>query len=320
MGSTCPGPVLRACLRRPPRHGFGYFCCGLAIILPLASSLRAADDGCRAITEELSSHVTQYLAHRIVSEAGGVPSILSADRVPGTCYQKLVIHVPGTANPLTLYLSPDQRFLTSTLYDLATDPSEERARVAEDVQRLLMRDDSPQLSGTHPRVVIVEFGDLQCPYCKRFADWYGSLPAELAQQTTLVFKHFPLATHSWAQLAAQYSACANRRSAAAFWELANYFLSHQDEITSANIKDKAAGALSHGSDADARNLASCAEELGPSLVARDVSVAKELAVNRTPTLYIDGRQAPPLHSEGDLRHLLERELQDRPSHAATAGK
>lgn len=304
------------------RHSLGAFCCGLAISVSLAPSLRAADDGCKAITAELSSHVTQYMAQRIVSESEGIPSIVSADRVPGTCYRKLVIQVPGTANPLTLYLSPDQRFLTSTLYDLATDPSEEKARAAADVQRLLMRDDSPQLPGTHPRAVIVEFGDLQCPYCKRFADWYRSLPSELVNETTLIFKHFPLATHSWAQLAAQYSACASRESATAFWDLADYFLSHQDEITPANINDKVAAALlSHAPNVTPHGLASCVTEgVGSGLVARDIAVAKELHVNRTPTLYIDGRLVPPLHSREDLRHLLEHELAGVPTTRSAAGQ
>ena len=295
--------------------------CGVAIVTCLASSLSAADDGCKPMSGDLTSHVTEYLAQRIVSKSGDAPSILSADRVPGTCYQKLVIQVPGTANPLTLYLSPDQRFLTSTLYDLTRDPKEEASTVAADVQRLLMRDDSPQLPGTHPRVVIVEFGDLQCSYCKRFAEWYGSLPAELLSETTLIFKHFPLAQHPWAQLAAQYSACANRRSAAAFWELANYFLSHQDEITTANIKDKIAVALSHGSNADAQDLASCATtDVGASIIARDAAVARELGVDRTPTIFIDGRRVPPLSSQKDLRLLLERELQGPASGVAAMGQ
>jgi protein-disulfide isomerase len=256
-----------------------------------------------------------------VSESGGIPSILSSNKVPGTCYQKLVIHVSGTSNPMTLYLSPDQRFLTSTLYDLSTDPKEEAARIAADAERLLTRDDSPRLPGRDPHVTLVEFGDLQCPYCKRFADWYRSLPAELRDETTLIFKHFPLAQHPWAQLAAQYSACANQQSPAAFWELANYLLAHQDEITPANVKDKAIKAASQVPSINPMLLASCATgELGPALVERDTTVAKELAVSHTPTLFINGRRAPLLHSEEDLRLLLERELKGYPARVGAAGQ
>jgi len=292
----------------------------LAIILWSASPLVGGDDGCKPLSAGLASHVTEYLAHRIVSESGGVPSIISTDQVPGTCYRKLVIQVSGTANHLTLYLSPDRRFLTSTLYDLDTDPKEEAVTVAANVQELLMRDKSPQLSGAHPRIVIVEFGDLQCPYCRRFADWYHALPAELLSETTLVFKHLPLAIHSWAKLAAEYSTCANRQSPTAFWDLANYFLSHQDEITPANIKDKITVALAHDSNADAQDVASCVTTgLGADLVGRDIAVARELGVDHTPSLFLEGRPVPSLHSEEDLRLLLERELKGKPSHGLPAG-
>jgi protein-disulfide isomerase len=222
---------------------------------------------------------------------------------------------------MTLYLSPDQRFLTSTLYDLSTDPKEEAARAAADAERLLTRDDSPRLAGRYPHVTLVEFGDLQCPYCRRFADWYRSLPAGLRDQTTLIFKHFPLAQHPWAQLAAQYSACANQQSTLAFWELADYLLSHQDEITAANLKDKANEVASQVPVINSSLLVSCATgEVGPALVERDTTVAKELAVSHTPTLFINGRRAPLLHSEEDLRLMLERELKGRPAQAGTAGQ
>jgi protein-disulfide isomerase len=220
---------------------------------------------------------------------------------------------------MTLYLSPDQRFLTSTLYDLSTDPKEEVARVSADAERLLMRDDSPRLPGHDPHVTLVEFGDLQCPSCRRFADWYRSLPAELRDQTTLIFKHFPLTQHPWAQLAAQYSACANQQSPAAFWELANYLLTHQDEITAANVKDELNKAASQVPSINPVLLASCATgELGPTLVARDTAVAKELAVSHTPTLFINGRRAPPLHSEEDLRLLIEQQLKGHPAQVDAA--
>ncbi len=282
---------------------------GLVIVI-CAQAVVASDSGCRPLSDELRSHITQYLSHRIESTSGGTPALISSALVPGTCYYKLVIRVTGTATPLTLYLSPDQRFLTSTLYDLAKDPEEEAAQVAANVRQLLMRDESPSTSGRDARITLVEFGDLQCPYCRRFAEWYRALPAQLLGETILVFKHFPLSVHPWAESAAEYTSCAKRQSAAAFWELANYLMSHQDEITPANIKDKIAQALPRASGSEVQDMTSCATTgAGPGLVARDVAVAKELGVNRTPTLYIDGRRAPPLHSEDELRRLLERELQ-----------
>lgn len=292
---------------------------GLLVVL-CSAHVFASDGGCAQLSDQLNSHITQYLFRRIVSQAGGTPSILSTALVPGTCYRKLLIQVSGTSNPMTLYLSPDQRFLTSTLYDLARDPEEDAAQIASNVQRLLMRDESPQMSSRDAHITLVEFGDLQCPYCRRFSDWYRALPRELVGGTTLVFKHLPLPMHPWAELAAEYSACASRQSASAFWELASYFLSHQDEITPTNVKDKIALALPQASTSAVQEVASCvAVGAGAAVVARDVAVGKELAVSSTPTLYIDGRRAPLLHSEEDLRQLLERELRERRGRAPASG-
>src|SRR4029077_2323575 len=128
-------------------------------------------------------------------------------------------------------LSPDERFLTSTLYDLAIDPKKEVVRIADNVTKLLMRDKSSQFTSLDNRITLVEFVDFQCPYCKRFADWYSALPEPLRNQTTLVFKNLPLSQHPWARPAASYAVCASQQSPSAFHELTNFFFQKQSEIT-----------------------------------------------------------------------------------------
>lgn len=287
---------------------------GVLAMLCLVTPLAASDDSCRPLSAELNARVTEYLAHRIVSQSGGVPSIQSASLVPGTCYYELLIKVTGTVNPITVYLTPDQRFLTTTLDDLTSDPDQV-------VEQLLMRDDSPRLSGHNVRVTLVEFADLQCPYCKRFADWYNELPADILDGTTLVFKQLPLAMHSWSETAAGYAACANQQSTEGFWRLVTYLYSHQNEITPENIGDRVSRILANPPSVDAQKLISCVTgELGKTLVSRDVAVARELGVHETPTLFIDGRRIAPLRSEGDLRLLLQQALRDHSAGGARASK
>jgi hypothetical protein len=96
MGLICFSPTTGADSLRVNRHRLEHFCCNLVVLLLLASSLWAVDDDCRPVTAELGPHVTEYLAQRIVSMSGGIPTILSSSKVPGTCYEKLVIHVSGT--------------------------------------------------------------------------------------------------------------------------------------------------------------------------------------------------------------------------------
>lgn len=282
--------------------------CLIAVLACGTLPLLRADD-CPVLSQDIASTVTKYLAQRLATPPKGSLSVESISLIANTCYHKVVIDVPGTAMPLTMYLSPDQRYLVSTLYDLTKDPALEAAQVAKNVETLLMRDRSPELAGRRSRLELVEFGDMQCPYCRRFADWYRSLPADVLDQVTLVFKHLPLDLHPWARPAAVLSACVSLQSTAAFWKLSDYFLSHQDEIGPGNIEGRALDVLATIHEVNGQEVMSCANGHGGSdLVARDVAAAKQLAVQSTPALFINGRKLAPLQSKEDLERLLEREL------------
>lgn len=281
----------------------------LLLILAISASANAAD--CPALSKDASRRIIAYLSQRLVSGANGALSITSIEEVPNTCYHKITLAIPNTATRAMFYLSPDERFLTPTLYDLSTDPKAEVGRIASNVEKLLMRDDSPQDSAVHERITLVEFGDLQCPYCKLFSEWFAALPDNLRSQTTLVFKHMPLPQHVWARAAAVYTACAWLQNSASFWRLENFFMAKQSEITPANLKEKILSELSGVPSLDQQALQSCATTgKGAAIVERDIEVAKELAIRSTPTLFVGGRRAITPHSPEELRQLLEVELQD----------
>lgn len=290
----------------------------IPVILAIAVSANAAD--CPPLTKDASPRIISYLSQRLVSGTNGSLSITSVEEVPTTCYHKISLAIPNTTTPAVFYLSPDERFLTPTLYDLSADPKAEVARIASNVEKLLMRDASPRYSAVHERMVLVEFGDLQCPYCKLFSEWFAALPDNLRSQTTLVFKHLPLPQHLWARPAAEYTACAWLQNSAAFWRLDNFLMAKQSEITPANLKEKILSALSGGPSLDQEELQSCAiKGEGAAIVDRDIKIANELAVRSTPTLFVGGRRAITPHSPEELRRLLEAELQDGKS-TETAAK
>lgn len=189
------------------------------------------------------------------------------------------------------------------------------------MEQLLQRDKSPRLVGSHSRLTVVEFGDAQCPYCRQFADWYQTLPPELLDSTTLVFKHMPLPQHSWARTAADYSACAGQQTEGAFWALTNYLLTHQGEVNSNNANEKILRAAAQVQGISVERLQMCvAAGTGSSLVQRDISVANDLSVNSTPTLFIHGRRAPALTSKEDLVRLLIKEMEDHAAGVSAGGQ
>jgi protein-disulfide isomerase len=279
------------------------------LILTIAASANAAD--CSPLSQDVPPRIISYLSQRLVSGADKPLAIASIEEVPNTCYHKISLSLPNTTAQTVLYLSPDERFLTPILYDLSADPKTEVAHIASNVEKLLMRDASPHNSAVHERIKLVEFADLQCPYCKLFNEWFAALPDSLRSQTTLVFKHLPLPQHIWARSAAEYTACAWLQNPAAFWQLDNFLMARQSEITPANLKEKILTELSGDARLDQQELQNCAATgKGAAIVDRDIEIAKELAIRSTPTLFVEGRKVITPRSPEELRRLLEVELQD----------
>lgn len=275
----------------------------------LGLSQAPAGSICQPLSKETKSLVEGYLAQRLVSGATAKPLIKSDETLPENCYHKLTFAMNGTGSEFVMYLSPDERFLSSTLYDLSLDPQREVARIADKVAKLLMRDESPHLSGSSSRLTIVEFVDFQCPYCKQFADWYWGLPESLRSQTTLVFKNLPLDQHPWSRSAASYAVCANLQSQASLRQITDYFFQNQSEISPENLKNKLSASLEGSKLVDLLQLQTCAAGKDAQLVVeRDMAIAKQLNVTNTPTMFINGRRVFRVASAEELQHLLQNEL------------
>jgi protein-disulfide isomerase len=138
-------------------------------------------------------------------------------------------------------------------------------------------------------VMIVEFGDLQCPACKAAQPTIEALVA--AEPTArFVFQNFPLEMHNWAAKGAAYSDCVGRASNDAFWKFISKTYETQSDITAENADEKLT-ALAEGAGLKGSEIAACASK--PETKARvDASIAlgKSVDVTGTPTLFINGRK------------------------------
>lgn len=79
-------------------------------------------------------------------------------------------------------------------------------------------------------VTLVEYSDLQCPYCARFHPVMEQLMADPAYSGKLrwVFRHFPLSFHPNAVPAALASECASEQGK--FWEMAAKIYENNDTV------------------------------------------------------------------------------------------
>ena len=138
-------------------------------------------------------------------------------------------------------------------------------------------------------VMIVEFGDLQCPACKAAQPTIEALVAA-EPNARFVFQNFPLEMHNWAAKGAAYSDCVGRASNDAFWKFISKTYETQSDITAENADEKLT-AIANGVGLKGADIAACAAK--PETKADvDVSIGlgKAVDVTSTPTLFINGRK------------------------------
>jgi protein-disulfide isomerase len=146
---------------------------------------------------------------------------------------------------------------------------------------------APTLGDPNAPVVVLEFSDLECPYCGRFST--EILPdlkkAHLdSGQVQLVFRHLPLtAIHPRAERAAEAAACAAKQGK--FWALHDRLFSDQKKLEDADLE---AGAAASGVDLAAFRL--CMATEAASLVKGDAELAKALQLSGTPVFLIGSLQ------------------------------
>jgi len=138
-------------------------------------------------------------------------------------------------------------------------------------------------------VMIVEFGDLQCPACKAAQPTIESL-VEAEPTARFVFQNFPLEMHNWAMKGAEYADCVARASNDAFWKFIATVYDRQAEITAENVDDKLTQ-IADQSGVKGADIAVCAAK--PETKAHvDASIAlgKEVDITGTPTWFVNGRR------------------------------
>jgi Na+/H+ antiporter NhaA len=134
-------------------------------------------------------------------------------------------------------------------------------------------------------VVLLEYGDYECPYCGQAEIVIRELLASFAGDLCYVWRHLPLNdVHPRAQVAAEVAEGAGAQGR--FWEMHDLLISHQDELLPMHIRGYAEEL---GLDVD-RLWKDLHDREYAARVTRDVSSADESGVSGTPTFFINGRR------------------------------
>ena len=132
-------------------------------------------------------------------------------------------------------------------------------------------------------VVLVEYGDFECPHCGRAYPIVKAVQRQLGTSLAFVYRHFPLAeAHPHARLAAEAAEAADTQLK--FWDMHDLLFEHQDALEARDFVDYA--------DTLALDLGRFSHELSSHVhapkVRADFRGGVRSGVNGTPTFFING--------------------------------
>lgn len=150
----------------------------------------------------------------------------------------------------------------------------------------LVRENSLKTSTASAKLTIVEFGDYQCPACGLAHPGIKKAISDYPGQINFVFRHFPLAQHKNAEIAAQAVEAANIQGKV--WEMHNKLYESQpeweNEANAVETFKKYAGEM--GMDIE-KFASDAASDPVKQKVKNDLTDGLALGVNATPTLYFN---------------------------------
>ena len=136
---------------------------------------------------------------------------------------------------------------------------------------------------TDASVVLVEYGDYECPHCRQVAPIIEQLRARFGDRVAYVFRHFPVTTsHLNAQIAAEAAEAASAQGR--FWEMHDLLFEYPGLLDERQLVQFAARL---GLDVD-RFEQELTKHVYADRVRQDFLSGVRSGVNGTPTFFLNG--------------------------------
>jgi protein-disulfide isomerase len=286
--------------------------------------------GC--IAQSASPDLTRKIERQVRSYYKMPPEVVVTVGMPSPSpdfpnYDSVVVTVDseGKKQDLTFLVSKDHSsMMRLTKFDLTKDP------LAETMSKIDV-DGRPTRGAKASKVVVVNFDDLECPFCSRMHQTlFPEILKEYGDRVTFIYKDYPLVEiHPWATHAAVDANCLGAQSGDAYWDFADYIHANQHEVNS----EKTSGARLEALDRltllqgqkhnlDVVKLQSCIKAQDESAVKASMKEADGIGVEATPTLFINGEKVDGAVPISQVRAALDRALKDAnlpvPEHTAAA--
>jgi protein-disulfide isomerase/lipoprotein NlpI len=152
-------------------------------------------------------------------------------------------------------------------------------------------------------VMIIEFSDFQCPFCRKVQPTLKGLQAKYEGRVSLAYRDFPLrGMHGQAELAAESSRCAAAQGR--FWEYHDLLFEHPDKLNRNGLTE-----LARSLNLDEKQFDSCLSSgKYRTDVERDLQDGIKLGVLGTPGIFINGILLSGAQPEAAFERIIQAEL------------
>jgi len=153
-------------------------------------------------------------------------------------------------------------------------------------------------------IVIVEFSDYQCPFCKRWHDQvYDSLLAAYPGQIRFVYRNLPLTQlHPQAMPSAEAALCASEQDA--YWQYHAKLFENSDVLTDEIFTTLATDL---GLDIAAFETCMSGHKFKDDIEA-DMEFSLDLGIQSTPTFFINGLAIVGAQPLSAFQQIIDKEL------------
>jgi protein-disulfide isomerase len=208
--------------------------------------------------------------------------------IPG--YDKLQVTLSrGTrTNAIDFLISKDNKTLARLeSFDLANIPAEH-----------IPVDNRPIRGNPNAKVTVINFDDLECPYCARMhQQLFPETLERYKDKVRFIYKDDPLIElHPWAMHASVDANCIADQNGGAYWGYVDYLHAHgqevsgedRDPVKSYAVLDRIALEQGKIFALDPAKLDACLKKQDESAVRTSMHEAEALGVDGTPSLFIGG--------------------------------
>jgi protein-disulfide isomerase len=168
------------------------------------------------------------------------------------------------------------------------------------------------------KVTVINFDDLECPYCARMHQTlFPSTMEHYKDKVRFVYKDDPLVEiHPWAMHAAIDANCLGAQSGETYWKYVDYLHSHGQEVNGENrdaaksfaALDRIARQQGTLANLDTTKLDACLAKQDQTQVLASSKEAQSLGVEGTPALFIEGERIGGALPEAQLWKVIDRAL------------